>query len=79
MNSDMAAMKTALVVKRWRISPVVGMTTAMVSMKAVVSHWALAALTANSVIRRGIATLITVSLRIITNEAMSRIPMTSLT
>src|SRR5690625_392405 len=54
-------------------------TCALPILKAVVSHWAVAALTSNSVISRGRATLITVSLRIITNEAMSRTPMTSLT
>lgn len=37
-NATIAAMNTWRVVKRWRMNPVVGMTTAMVSMKALVSH-----------------------------------------
>jgi hypothetical protein len=45
---------------------VVGMTTAMVSMNAVVIHWAVAAPTLNSRISCGSATLMIVSLRITT-------------
>src|SRR5690625_2467684 len=79
VNVPIALMKTARVENRVRMRPVVGMTTAMVSMKAVVSHCAVAAVTENSVMSRGIATLITVSLRIMTNEATMRTPMTSFT
>src|SRR5688572_19907602 len=45
------------------------MTTAMVSMNAVVIHWAVAAPTPNSTIRLGRATLMIVSLRITTKAA----------
>src|SRR5699024_3844596 len=79
VNVAIAAMNTDRVENRVRMSPVVGMTTDMVSMNAVVSHWAVAALTVNSFISRGMATLITVSLRIMTNEATSRTPMTTFT
>ena len=49
--------------------PVNGMTTAIVSMKAVVSHCAVAAVTANSTMSSGSATDMMVSLRITTNAA----------
>src|SRR5690606_28787005 len=48
------------------------MTTAMVSMNAVVSHWAVAAPTSNSTISFGSATLMIVSLRMTTNAAPTR-------
>ena len=50
-------------------SPVAGMTTAMVSMKAVESHWAATASTSKSAISRGIALIMMVSLRITTKVA----------
>jgi hypothetical protein len=52
------------VVTRCRNQPVTGMTTAIVSMKDVDSHCAARALTSNSLIRRGIAFIMIVSLRI---------------
>ena len=54
---------------RWRNQPVAGMTTAIVSMNAVESHWALVAGTANSRISRGIALTMMVSLRMTTKVA----------
>lgn len=39
LNRAMAAMKTGRVLKRWSRKPVTGITTAMVSMNAVLSHW----------------------------------------
>ena len=54
---------------RTSIQPVRGMTTAMVSMNAVVSHCAVAAVTLNSAISSGSATDMIVSLRITTNAA----------
>ena len=60
------------VVTRWRNHPVTGMTTAMVSMKALVSHCAERASTSNSAISRGMALTMIVSLRITMN-----VPMTS--
>ena len=67
----MARAKTVRVPKRCSRNPVVGMTTAMVSMKEVVTHWTVAALTAMSAMMCGRATLRTVSLRITTNAATS--------
>jgi hypothetical protein len=52
------------------------MTTAMVSMNAVVSHCTVRAEISRSTISRGSATLMIVSLRITTNAATSRIAMT---
>ena len=46
-----------------------GMTTAMVSMNAVESHWAACAVTVKSPISRGIALIMIVSLRITTKVA----------
>lgn len=51
------------------------MTTAMVSMNPVVNHCAVVAVMERSVIRRGSATLMIVSLRIITKEDTTRMPM----
>ena len=56
---------------RWRNQPVTGMTTAMVSMNAVDSHWALRAVTSNSTISRGIALTMIVSLRMTTKVAVT--------
>ena len=52
--------------------PVTGMTTAIVSRNAVVTHWARAAVMSRSALMTGMATLITVSLRIATNAAARR-------
>ena len=53
----------------------VGMTTAMVSMNAVVSHCTVRALMPRSTIRWGSATLMIVSFKIITKVATSRVTM----
>jgi hypothetical protein len=78
-NKLMARAYAVRVVTRWRNHPVAGMTTAMVSMKAVESHWALVAGTANSRISRGIALTMIVSLRMTTKVDRTRIRMTRLT
>ncbi len=62
-NTDIATAKACRVVTRWRNQPVTGMTTAIVSMKAVESHCAARALTSNWAMSRGMALTITVSLR----------------
>ena len=54
----------------------VGMTTAIVSMNAVVTHWTVASVILNSSMSRGKATDIIVSLRMTTNAATERIPIT---
>ena len=74
-NNPIARMKTVLVEIRCSRKPVIGMTTAMVSMNAVVSHCTVRALISRSTIRRGSATLMIVSLRITTNVATSNMPM----
>src|SRR5690625_1321212 len=53
VNREIAPMNTDRVEKRVRISPVVGMSTAMVSMNAVVSHCAVAAVTEKVCINAG--------------------------
>src|SRR5690625_4663514 len=65
-NSDMAVVNMARTLRRFMRNPVVGMTTAIVSMKAVDSHWPTTALIDISVISTGSATDSRVSLRIIT-------------
>jgi hypothetical protein len=60
------------VVKRCSRKPEIGITTAIVSMKAVVSHCAATAVMPRSVMRCGIATPIVVSLRIATKAAPRR-------
>ena len=65
----MARPKAKRVVTRCRNQPVIGITTAMVSMNAVDSHCAALALTAKSTISRGIALIMMVSLRITTKVA----------
>jgi hypothetical protein len=72
----MASMKTVRVDIRCSKKPVVGMTTAMVSMNAVVSHCTVRAEISRSTINRGSATLMIVSFKITTNAATSRIAMT---
>ena len=51
--------------------PVVGITTAIVSMNAVVSHWATRSTMCRSSMMRVSATFIAVSLRITTKVAMT--------
>ena len=63
-NRPMASRKTPRVLKRCSRNPVAGMTTAMVSMKIVASHWMASSLTLNSCISTGRATFMIVSLRI---------------
>ena len=77
LNRPIASPNTMRVLRRWSRKPVTGMTTAIVSMKAVDSHWARPAVTCRSVIRRGRATFMIVSLRMTTKVAMSKIRMTA--
>ena len=63
-NTAIAVPNAARVVTRCRNQPVTGMTTAIVSMNALVSHCAARASTENSTISRGIALTMIVSLRI---------------
>ena len=65
-NSDMARVKTPRVDSRWINQPLIGITTAMVSMKPVVSHCAVRSVTAKSRMIRDRATFMAVSLRITT-------------
>ncbi len=76
-NSVMAAPNTWRVEKRCRMKPVAGITTAIVSMKPVVSHCAVAVVMSRSAMRLGSATLMIVSLRITTKAATTSRPMTS--
>ena len=64
-----ASPKAKRVVTRCRNQPVIGMTTAIVSMNAVESHWAALASTRSRAISRGIALIMIVSLRITTKVA----------
>ena len=66
-NSVIAAMKIVRVWNRWSRNPVIGMTTAIVSRNAVVSHCAALASTPRLTINGGIATPMIVSFRITTN------------
>ena len=68
-KTPMARPKANLVVTRCRNQPVIGMTTAMVSMNVVESHWAALASTWKSTISRGIALIMIVSLRMTTKVA----------
>ena len=77
-NRLIAAMNITRVGKRRRRKPVIGMTTAIVSMNAVVSHCAATAVMPRSVMRWGMATPIVVSLRIATKAAARRSQMTRL-
>ena len=74
-NSPMASMNTVRVEIRCSRKPVVGMTTAMVNMNAVVSHCTVRALMPRSTIRWGSATLMIVSFKIITKVAISKVMM----
>ena len=67
----LAAVKIARVVTRLSKKPVIGMTIAIVSMKAVVSHCAWTAVIPRSPMRWGIAIPIVVSLRMATKAATS--------
>jgi hypothetical protein len=78
LNSDIDRMNIGRVFIRCSMKPVTGITTAMVSRNAVVSHCAALAGTLKLPIRRGIATPMIVSLRITTNAEISRRLMTSL-
>ena len=76
LNSTMAAMYTVRVLSRCSRNPVVGMTTAIVSRNAVVSHCPTDGGTPRSSMMGGSATFITVSLRKTTNVETSRSAMT---
>ena len=78
LKSDMARMNTVRVLRRCMRNPVVGITTAMVSMNAVDSHWAVLAGMLRSAMTAGIATPMIVSLRNTTNVATSMRLMTRL-
>ena len=71
LNRLIARMNTVRVLRRCMRKPVVGITMAMVSMKAVDSHWAVLASMRRSSITRGTATPTMVSLRNTTNVATS--------
>ena len=75
-KSPMASKNTARVDSRCRMKPVVGITTAMVSMKPVDSHCTVGASTRRSTMRRCRATFMMVSLRITTKVATSSVTMT---
>ena len=77
-NRLIAMMKIGRVAMRCSRKPVIGMTTAMVSMNAVVSHWACESVMPRSVTRCGIATPMIVSLRKTTKVAPSSSQMTRL-
>jgi hypothetical protein len=76
-NRLIAQTNTGRVLKRWIRNPVIGMTTAIVSRKPVVSHCPVAALMSRSSMSRGRATPMIVSLRITTNAETSSSPITS--
>jgi hypothetical protein len=76
VNNVIAAMKTERAPKRCRMTPVVGITTAIVNRNPVVTHCAVAAVIRKSTMRLGRATLMIVSLRITKNEATRSMPMT---
>jgi hypothetical protein len=76
-NRPIAQTNTGRVLKRCSRNPVIGMTTAMVSRKPVVSHWPVAALMSRSSMSRGRATPMMVSLRMTTNAETSSSPITS--
>ena len=76
LNRPSAAPYTVRVENRCSRKPVVGMTTAMVSMKAVVSHCTVPAVRSRSTISTGSATPMIVSLRMTTKVATSSVAMT---
>ena len=72
VNRAIAVTNSARVLNRCSSQPVIGMTTARVSMNAVVSHCAVLAVMPNTSMKRGIATPMRVSLRMTTKaEPMS--------
>ncbi len=72
MNRPERTVNARRVVTRWRNQPVIGMTTARVSMNAVDSHCAARAVISKSCMSRGIALTMMVSLRITTKVAPTR-------
>ncbi len=74
-NRPMASMNTARVDRVCRMNPVVGMTTAMVSIKPVESHCTVGASTPRSTMSLCRATFMMVSLRMTTKVATSRVTM----
>ncbi len=77
VNSDIARMYTVRVLRRCSRNPVIGMTTAIVSRNAVVSHCPVAGSMPRSAMMSGSATFITVSLRNTTNAETSSRPITT--
>ena len=78
MNRIMAAVKTLRRLNRPIMNPVVGMTTASVSMNAVVSHCTVVSATWNLSMSGVSATFMSVSLRIMTKAAIKSAPIVSL-
>jgi len=77
VNSDIAVTKSARVLNRCSSQPVIGMTTASVSMNAVVSHCAAVAVMPKTSMKRGIATPMSVSLRMTTKAEPMSTPSTA--
>jgi hypothetical protein len=77
LKSVIAEMNTGRVWRRWMRKPVIGMTTAIVSMNAVVSHCAAVAVMLRSFMRCGKATPMIVSFKITTNADTSSSRITS--
>jgi hypothetical protein len=75
LKSPIAATNTWRTLNRSMTNPVAGITTAIVSRKPVVSHWPVAAETFRSLISRGRASDITVSLKMTTKVEMTSRPM----
>ena len=75
LNRTMASVNTVRVCSRSSSQPVTGMTIAIVSMNAVVSHCAARSVTPKSPMMLASATFIVVSLRITTKAATSRMMM----
>ena len=76
LNVAIAMTNTVLVDSRSSSHPVTGITTAIVSMNAVVSHCAVRSVTEKSSMMALSATFMVVSLRMTTKAATMRIPMT---
>src|ERR1700674_1420811 len=77
VNNDIAQTKIGRVFILCSKKPVTGMTTETVRRNAVVNHWTAPAVTLRSRISRGMATAMSVSLRITTKVATRRRLMTS--
>lgn len=75
LNRVIAAVNSCRMVSRSSSQPVTGITTAIVSMNPVVSHWASRSVTRKSAMMLDSATFMVVSLRMTTNAATSRIAM----